>query len=456
MAGVVWMLTLCISCQKFTEIDSPYTHLSPEFVFATDAAAEGALNGLFGKLQSAAPTAGGLYSISHVAALSSDELVSTSQSNSVVQLGTNSILPNNEAITLLWTEMYNMIYATNSILEGVGQSATMSPQKKKQCEGEAKFVRAFCYFYLVNLMGDVPLIKTTDYRINTSAARNSSDEVYRLITQDLLDAKGALEANYVSGPLRLRPNRSTVSALLARVYLYQKKYADAEREASEVIVKSDLYQLEPILTDVFLSNSREANLQVVMPEQASNNIVQAELYLGDLYKDQWHLSSSLLSSFEGADKRKQLWTGELMIGGNSYINPRKYLSVTANNDREAYIFFRLAEQYLIRAEARAFQGNLDPVTGALSDLNKIRDRAGLGMLTGLTQSQAIVAIDTENRHEYFSEWGHRWLDMKRRGTVNTIMSAHRPTTWQATDALYPIRRIQIDNNPNTTQNPGYR
>ena len=108
----------------------------------------------------------------------------------------------------------------------------------------------------------------------------------------------------------------------------------------------------------------------------------------------------------------------------------------------------MAEQYLIRAEARAYQDNL---IGAVADINMIRRRAGLSDISSDDKAAILDFVFKERRAEFFLEWGHRWLDLKRTGKVNEVMGELR-STWNKEDELYPIPENQIINNPNVTQN----
>ncbi|HEU4473178.1 MAG TPA: RagB/SusD family nutrient uptake outer membrane protein, partial [Flavisolibacter sp.] len=120
---------------------------------------------------------------------------------------------------------------------------------------------------------------------------------------------------------------------------------------------------------------------------------------------------------------------------------------------EYLIVFRLAEQYLIRAEARMHKGDIQ---GSISDLNIIRSRAGLPSLpVTLTPVQLATAIEQERRVELFCEWGHRWQDLKRTGRAGAVLSTAKAPNWQSTDELYPIPAVEMQNNPFLTQNPGY-
>jgi hypothetical protein len=113
---------------------------------------------------------------------------------------------------------------------------------------------------------------------------------------------------------------------------------------------------------------------------------------------------------------------------------------------------RLSEQYLIRAEARARQGDL---IGAKDDLNVIRNAAGLGNTIAVTDIAIIDAVLRERRVELFTEYGHRFFDLKRYGTVNAILSLVKPG-WEVTDSLLPLPETELLVNPNLLpQNPGY-
>jgi hypothetical protein len=134
-----------------------------------------------------------------------------------------------------------------------------------------------------------------------------------------------------------------------------------------------------------------------------------------------------------------------------YYYPYKYKSLVFGANAEYYTLLRLAEQYLIRAEARAEQGN---VSGAQADINVIRNRAGLGNTTAGDQASLLAAVAQERRIELNCEWGHRWLDLKRTGTASAVLGAEK-TTWTATGILWPIPSSEISANSNLVQNAGY-
>src|SRR5690606_23958334 len=138
----------------------------------------------------------------------------------------NSLIPANTSLNLyLWQMPYQLIYSCNAVLEGLGRSEGVSEMTKGQLRGEALFIRAFCYFYLTNLFGNVPLHLTTDYRMNMQAPRTPQAAVYAAVITDLKEAQALLPEDYTGyGGERTRPIRGAADALLARVYLYTGAY----------------------------------------------------------------------------------------------------------------------------------------------------------------------------------------------------------------------------------------
>jgi len=361
--------------------------------------------------------------------------------------------PNNESI---WSSSYNIIYTTNSIISGVNSSSGISSRFKNQALGEALFVRAFCYFELTNLYGDVPLILGTDVGSNSTVARTPSTAVYSQIISDLNLAQRYLPADYSAsgGTARTRANKFAATALLARVYLYQSDWVNAEAQATTVI-NSSLYSLTTDLTTVFTPASQEAIFQFYnQPDgytQWAYNVIPNPITPVPTYV----LTTQQVAAFTPGDKRQTTWTATILYNKVSYSYPYKYKNITTAANAEYYTVLRIAEQYLIRAEARAEQGN---TSGAITDLNSIHNptRVNLPIYSGATDKASVLsAIMKERQVELFAEWGHRWFDLKRTNTANTVLGAEKPTTWKPTAVLYPIPSTEITNNPKLVQNPGY-
>lgn len=355
-------------------------------------------------------------------------------------------------ITVLWDEAYTYIYYANSVLEGLANSDQIRENTAKQLTGEAKFIRAFFHFYLVNLFGDIPYISTTDYLANNVVKRDAVALVYEKIIQDLTDAQALLAEDYsYSGEERVQPNQFAATALLARTYLYTKDWAKAETEASKVIQNTGTYELE-VLNNVFLKNNSEAIWQL-MTVDGHGRTEEASTYIPVPTPRYAVLTDHFVKSFENGDSRRSNWIDSMIYNEVVYYFPFKYkVSKWDDPITEYTTILRLAEQYLIRAEARAQQGN---ITGAQADLNMIRNRAGLENTTATDQASLLLAIEHERRIELFTEWGHRWFDLIRTGKAGAVLSGFGTKDWQETDMLYPIPQSEIENNLNITQNPGY-
>jgi hypothetical protein len=268
---------------------------------------------------------------------------------------------------------------------------------------------------------------------------------------DLKDAENLLENLYPTAN-RTRPNKYAAAALLARVYLYRKDWINAEAQAS-LIIGSGMYSLDTDLNSVFLAGSNETIWQL-KPVVPSRNTWEGYLVLPASANSTptYLLTNSLVDAFEPGDQRKVAWTKSRTFAGHTVFYPVKYKVKTSSTVSEYYVVLRLAEQYLVRAEARAMQGDY---SGAAEDINLIRDRVGLSPKTAATQAEILLAIEKERRVELFAEWGHRWFDLKRTARADTVLGAAKPGTWQATDVLWPIPQSQINLNPALTQNPGY-
>jgi hypothetical protein len=163
-----------------------------------------------------------------------------------------------------------------------------------------------------------------------------------------------------------------------------------------------------------------------------------------------------MSSFEMGDARKENWVLSGVKEGHLWSHPLKYKSTYKDSiQTEYYMVLRLAEQYLIRAEARAQQNKLTGINGAAGDIDSIRLRAGLpGINTAATKDEMLNAIAKERRMELFVEWGHRWLDLKRTGKAKEVLSLVK-TNWQDNDTIYPIPYKELQLNPRLKQNSGY-
>ncbi|QHS61138.1 RagB/SusD family nutrient uptake outer membrane protein [Chitinophaga agri] len=466
------------SCKKLIEVNPPINQIIGGEMYSSNANAASVLTGIYVDMSNDGIFTGSR-SISLVTGLSSDELISTTESFNILNIVYTNNLTNNGGELIFWADLYAYIYRANSAIEGISSSSAISAKVKQQLIAEAKFVRAFMYFYLVNLYGDVPLLTTTDVKLNSAPPRMANSLVYEQIITDLKDAQNTISDQYVSGDVisptteRTRPNKMCITALLSRVYLYTKKWDLAEQEASKIINEKTLYELER-LDNVFKLSSKEAiwQLQPVIPQlntfdaitfvlAAGPNGTPAPGPNGQQYDRPVYLSASIFDEFETDDDRRNAWTDSVNVSGATYPYAFKYKEWLYGQARTEYLMvFRLAEQYLIRGEARAQMGRVYGSNSAEDDLNVIRTRAGLKSLGAFDKEKMLSLIYKERKFELFTEWGHRWFDLKRTDRIDNIMNIVAPQkggSWASFKAIYPIPVQEIQRNPSLHghQNPGY-
>jgi hypothetical protein len=439
------------SCDSFVDIDKPNSQLTSDDVFENRATAVAAMTDIYAQMRDNGILTGNRTGVGYLLGNYTDELVAYETGPySAESFYNNALLPSEPLTSALWNSAYNQIYATNAVITGVENSKTLSDADRKQLKGEALFVRALNHFYLVNLFGDIPYVTSTDYRINSRLIRTSVNEVNANIRHDLEIAIPLLTQNYVSTG-RVRPNKAVAQSLLSRVYLYNNLWAEAANLASAVLNNESLYTLSPNLNEEFLKESKGTIWQFA-PEYEGQNTAEAKAYIFRAGPPlSAALSNSLLNSFTSVDQRKKLWTRGVTNGTESWYHVYKYKNDTDSGTTTEYsIVFRIAEQYLIRAEARAHQGDL---IGAKDDLDKIRKRAGLPLTTAQSDLEIIADIMEQRKLEFFTEYGHRFFDLKRTGKIDGALK--NKTGWNNYASLWPIPQSELQTNPLITQNPGY-
>ena len=308
-----------LSCTKLVEIPEPTDTVTTAKIFNNDSQAKGAMvsvysimiNGISGY------TGFGCGLTTMMTGLSADELENPGGSYST--FNKNMLDARDGTVSTMWNTAYRAIYGANAVVEGIeaSQAPTLHAQVKAELTAEAKFARAFCYFYLVNLYGDVPLALTTDFNKLVTMNRTPKSEVYKQMVKDLEDAVNGLPGDYTAGAgERIRPNKWVAKSLLARVYLFLEEYDKAAAQANDVIAQTALYQLETTdLNRVFLKNSGEAIWQLAQsPDDfhRGNSTPEGFTFLPnpiDSGSVSFTISKSLLNAFEPGDLRLSNWIG---------------------------------------------------------------------------------------------------------------------------------------------------
>lgn len=467
----VFLVALCFmlgACKKGLDVTSPEVLLTDDKVFKNDTSTLDVITGMYsGLINGGMPD--GKNSVGVVMGLAADELKDYYPDAVLSGAYTNNF---SKANYYFWSQLYSWLYDCNAVIGSVPASVLSgAAELRRQAVGEALFVRAFLMWYATELYGDVPLALTTDHAGNNTLRRSPQASVYDQIVADLREARGLLGMGWLDGRGRVvdnreRPNRVAAMALLARVYLYREEWALAAAQADSVIGDGTgtggggAVVLEDSLNRVFLKGSAEAIWQMEPGGAVGSNTMDARFFVdatgsGPAVGTPVAMSDELAGAFEVGDGRRRNWVGQSVTSFGTYYYPYKYKDQGTAVATEYFMMLRLAEVYLVRAEARARLGDL---AGASADVNRLRERAGLAGVGASSLGQMLSAIAHERRVELFTEWGDRWFDLKRTDSLDAVMGVVTPAkggVWTSTDALLPIPQQEINLNPNLSQNPGY-
>lgn len=475
--GMIAVFSLVfLSCNKMLEVKAPINSITTDQVFQNDQQADLALNGLYSYLINggeANSSDGALLGVkvfstggvSILAGYSADEFYQPglSSSSEYYSFQTNKLTINNaKHIAPIWNSAYKAIYNANSIIEGVDASTSKEfhPETRLRIKAEAKTVRAMSYFYLVNLFEKVPLVLTIDFNSTRGLPSAMPPQIYTQMIKDLEEAIPDLSDEFTGVYTeRIRVTSWFAKALLSRVYLFRKEYEKAWFYSNQVLENTGLFNLENLNT-TFKRTSKEVIFQL---KHDSATIQRKNAVPESLIMSRFYLTPDLMALFEQNDNRKTAWIAPILPtnGTPAGFAPSKYKInnknfVTRGPRTEYYVVMRLAELYLIRAEAN-FLRNATNKNFAIDDLNAIRLRAGADLLPhNLSENDFINAVAKERRIELFAEWGHHWLDLKRTGkSSEAFADIQYKKPWDDRQLLYPVPKQEIEWNNNLSQNDGY-
>lgn len=442
IGSLIGVSLLMTSCSEDLLNLEPVDSLSSNAVFVNQQGANAAVLGMYGGL------AGGNnlgFRMNVVGDIATNDVSHTGSFNTWRELDLKTWDAVNGEIAAIWASAFNSINRANNIIAQV-DGIDMAQSLKDQYKGEALFVRALNHFNLANYFGDVPIVLTpTSAPIDDSyfVSRSPKSDVYQRVIQDLTDAVGLLPVSYNSNnDTKHRATRGAAQALLARLYLYAGDYSNAEARATDVI-SSNVYSLGSFEDQVANKGSSETILELFYN---ANNQNPVTFWYGrnNGGRFEFGATADLWNSFEEGDLRRESSIREEAPG--VFVN-FKYRDNTTGTD--GVHILRLAEMYLIRAEARIRTGNL---SGAVEDLQVIRRRAfdnpSLVVSLPSNEEDAIDFVLEERRREFAFE-GHRWHDLVRLGKA--VEELEIPV-WRT---LMPIPNGAREVNPNLTQNDEY-
>lgn len=436
-------LVTLASCKKFLEVQ-PKDSVSDSQTIVDRASAETAVRGIYRAL-----SADNYYGVNFVSVgyLSGDNIQWTGSQSIVQQFIDHNVKADNATVSGIWLAIYTTINRANYViakLPGV-TDATLTTAERNQLLGEAYFIRALCYFDLARTWGGVqivttPTISATD---KNGIKRSTLEQTYAQILSDLNTAEPLLPLPTTQNPVRA--NKETVYALKARYYLYQKDWTNAENYATLVLGDTQNYSLLKPYSAWFANN-------VVGTKESVFELSYSATYTNG-HRGQWQPPANSGTRQWAPNSTFLALVNDPTIGGNRSALVAKtsaglwygnlYYRSPATDP--AYII-RIAEEYLIRSEARAQLNKLDD---ARVDLNAVRDRAGLTATTAVSQADVLLAIENERRIEFALE-GHRWFDLVRTGRAAAVLGV---TDTKKNILPIPVDQLNVD--PALTQNPGY-
>jgi starch-binding outer membrane protein, SusD/RagB family len=393
----------------------------------------------------------------------------------------------NQTFSTIWRGHYQTISRANIAINRI-PDINMPDALKDRLIGEAKFLRAFNFFRLVQWFGDVPLVLTqlTDDQYFTTK-RNTRTEIYAQIEKDLTDAIAALpeKSKYKAEDLG-RVTKGAAKGILAKLYMIDKKY-DKALTLCEEIISSGEYNLMPNYNQIFTQageNGSESIFEIgSVALQASIvgsgatpfNMVQGVRGVPNLGWGFNRPSDDLIANYEPGDPRRQatiIYVGEVLPDGSTIVqdNPEilderfnqkawvgKHPGLQDNGPGNIRLL-RYADIILLAAEAANELGN---ATKALEYVNMTRKRARgtntfiLKDLTITNKDALRTAIRRERRSELAMEQ-HRWFDLQRWGIQNEVMTKVGKPFVANKHELFPLPQTEIDlGGGSLSQNPGY-
>jgi hypothetical protein len=433
------------SCKKFLDV-KPRTSISDDQTITDANSANTAVRGIYNELESNDYYG---YTFQTLGFFSGDGIQYVGSQTVNQQLTNHSVISDLAALSTSWLAIYNTINRANNVLAKVpalASGAGFPDSVKNQLLGEAYFLRALAYFDLARTWGGVQIIlkPTVSASDLPTAKRSSLADTYAQVLSDLKAAEPLLSVT----TNRIRATRKTVWALLSRYYLYQKDWANAETYASRLIGDANYTLLKPY--NSFYANNAANTKESVFELYYNTAVTNTQAY-------QWQPTTnggvgwikptdtlvSLLNNTAVGGSRSALV--QKVVGSTGAVNWYGTLYYRTVGTDPAFLI-RIAELYLIRAEARAQQVNF---TGANEDLNAIRTRAGVDPVDIQDKDALLLAIEQENQVEFAQE-DHRWYDLVRTGRAGTVLGI--------TDArkfLLPIPYAQLAVDANLEQNQGY-
>lgn len=472
----LYILTVVIltSCSDFLDLQPEFQVSENSFYKSADDI-ETALIGNYAELQDLHNA-----SLLYLGELTTDnaEIQWTSPTVSEVESDEVNLTAANGFLNTTWTTCFSIISGSNNVLSRI-DNLDFNESLKGQLKGESLFLRAYSYFYLVRIFGEVPIVEVAFRSPNEIMAfdmsRKPVSEVYNLIILDLTEAANLLEG--VEGLSKSRASTGAAKTLLGKVYLTLKQFDPAAGILKEVI-DSNRYSLENDYQKLFTNGNDELPESIFEIKYLSGNVGEGNSFSSIFTPARFDMAifpgnmqgsgrilptPDMANSYEEGDLRRGLSIGDsvFLVTGEyeREIYGLKFVDFTTGIVGDGGINFtslRYADVLLMYAEAL---NETDKIEEAHTYLNLVRDRAGLQALSGRSKAEFALVLEKERRAEFFLE-GHRWFDLVRTGRIQVVMNTYFQDlglNFSVADheLIMPIPLREIDIDPNLQQNPGY-
>ncbi|HLN22038.1 MAG TPA: RagB/SusD family nutrient uptake outer membrane protein [Bacteroidales bacterium] len=437
------MLAVAISGCEVLNLE-PESKISDQLSIIDASSLETALYGTYSRLHN-----NDYYGLTFqsVGYLAGDNVKWTGSYDFLSQFDLNNVRSDNSQLQPVYIGIYRTINSANHVIRATETltDPLLTQQNRDLYRGEALFIRALSYFDLSRLWGGVQIITepTRSSLDNISIPRSSLTSTRAQVLKDLNEAEPLLPET----TNRNRATRKTVYALKARLYLYMQDWTNAEFYATKLISDNN-YELIAPYNSFFANNAKntkESIFELAYSATDQNGHSQWWQPPVNSGRREWAPTDELVNLLNdpltGGNRKTMIARtappGNLWYGNMYYRNPRT----------DPAFILRIAEMYLIRAEARA---QLNRISEGLADLNAVRLRAGLSAATAATSADLLLKVENERRLEFAFE-PHRWFDLVRTERIDDVMGVLNQNSWVMP---VPVNEIQAANGV-LEQNPGY-
>lgn len=440
--GLLFASAILSSCSDFLQ-QEPANYASDKLVVVDESSAKSALNGAYHDLGTEGYY-GGRYFDAGIN-LAGTDISWTGSLNFYYDFNTHQYSAENQLLAKSWYSIYATVNQANQVIEKTNALTNLSDGSKKRIVAEATVIRALAFFDLARTWGNIPIVKqaTSTPTQFDGVKQTPAKAVYEDIVEDVLNVYPDLE----TPSDRVHVNQAVADAFLARVYLYLEDWEHAEEYASKVI-SNDFYSLGSIQNLIDNKLTSESIWELAFSTSFTNDQSSYWRSPNDGGRHEWGPSKTLVDLLKdpavGGDRKAFYADYSTAQVPDYYVGTLYHRSTNDDN----VILFRLAEQYLIRAEARAKKQSPD-LNGALADVNIIRERSHVPALSlDLSQAETIKAIEDENRVEFALE-PHRWFDLVRTGKAVSELKIKQNQT------VFPIPYNDILADKDLVQNEDY-